>query len=156
LTEYTSVLQCEQHLVSDISDPNAGDWIVSYTKHSFARLCDYFALQIHIGNIPFPAHCAPFSSIRIDLDGYEDTVVGWALRVPQEINGRTWEALNDHMTQSQKLEVERLLANALRGCLAPRNGCYHMLYQARALGPLSAHEIIELTSKAEHLETQPV
>jgi hypothetical protein len=149
LTEYTPHLHCAAHHVSDLNDPNAADWIKSYTAPKLGRICDLLAHELLSQRLPTPRACAPLRAIRIDIDAYEDTVVGWSLRLPQIQHSNIWQALGQTDAERQRYEV--LVTSALRGCLVPRYACYSITYRVSTEG-LSSHERIDLASKAISLQ----
>lgn len=153
MTDYVPTLQCTRHEVSEIADKNAAGWIESATRPRFERLCDYLMLQMVLDNLPFPDDCRALSSLYISLDCYEDTLVGWSLGVHPGHEQKSNRRLNDKMLRREKLQVENLLSAALRDTFAPKNMCYHMGYRTTPRGPLTGHEIIELTSAATYFES---
>lgn len=147
MNSYTPVLECLLHEATGLGDPNAPDWITSYTQPRLARICDQLTQEILLGKIVLPARSMPFFAIRLDVDAYEDTIVGWALRVAHHTsNSKAWEMINEYLCDDQHKRIEGLLTDALRGCLTPKHACYDLTYRAKTYG-LTSHDIIELSTR---------
>lgn len=123
------------------------DRVLSYTQPRLARLCDHLAGKILQGAIPIPQSCKPFRRIRVDIDAYEDTIVGWGLRVASTTHDDQWVMLNLMLSKGEHKRIERLLTELLRGCPAPKGVSYHLRYRASAEN-LSSHDVVALITAA--------